>query len=128
MLELKPNSPELAAEIDMKETKINGTDAKIVFLNGSYIKVVTASDSSRGNRANVLILDEFRLISKDVIDTILRKFLTQRRMPKYEELTKAERRAEYDKEKEHDRVPELCVLLRPLELYKVPGYIQGHAG
>ena len=99
MLELKPNSPELAAEIDMKETKINGTDAKIVFLNGSYIKVVTASDSSRGNRANVLILDEFRLISKDVIDTILRKFLTQRRMPKYEELTKAERRAEYDKEK-----------------------------
>ena len=94
MLELKPNSPELAAEIDMKETKINGTDAKIVFLNGSYIKVVTASDSSRGNRANVLILDEFRLISKDVIDTILRKFLTQRRMPKYEELTKAERRAE----------------------------------
>lgn len=99
MLELKPNSLELAAEIDMKETKINGTDAKIVFLNGSYIKVVTASDSSRGNRANVLILDEFRLISKDVIDTILRKFLTQRRMPKYEELTKAERRAEYDKEK-----------------------------
>ena len=99
MLELKPNSPELAAEIDMKETKVNGTDAKIVFLNGSYIKVVTASDSSRGNRANVLILDEFRLISKDVIDTILRKFLTQRRMPKYEDLTKAERRVEYDKEK-----------------------------
>lgn len=97
MLELKPNSPELAAEIE--EAKINGTDAKIVFRNGSYIKVVTASDSSRGNRATVLILDEFRLISKDVIDTILRKFLTQRRMPKYEELSKAERRAEYDKDK-----------------------------
>lgn len=51
------------------------------------------------NRATVLILDEFRLIAKDVIDTILKKFLTQRRMPKYSELTKAERRAEYDKEK-----------------------------
>lgn len=99
LLELKQNSPELVAEIDDKQSKINGTDAKIVFHNGSYIKVVTASDSSRGNRANVLILDEFRLISKDVIDTILRKFLTQRRMPKYEELTEAERRAEYDKEK-----------------------------
>lgn len=97
MLELKPNSPELAAEIE--EAKINGTDAKIVFKNGSYIKVVTAGDSSRGNRATVLILDEFRLISKDVIDTILRKFLTQRRMPRYEELTKLERRAEYDKDK-----------------------------
>lgn len=97
MLELKPNSPELAAEIE--DAKINGTDAKIIFKNGSYIKVVTAGDSARGNRATVLILDEFRLISKDVIDTILRKFLTQRRMPKYEELSKAERNIEYDKDK-----------------------------
>ena len=99
MLELKPNSPELAAEIDEKETKINGTNAQIVFKNSSYIKVVTASDSSRGNRANLLLLDEFRLISKDVIDTILRKFLTQRRMPRYAELTKEERKVEYAKEK-----------------------------
>ena len=48
MLELKPNSPELAAEIDEKQTKINGTNAQIVFKNSSYIKVVTASDSARG--------------------------------------------------------------------------------
>lgn len=99
ILELKPNSPELAAEIDDKETKINGTNAQIVFKNSSYIKVVTASDSARGNRANLLLLDEFRMISKDVIDTILRKFLTQKRMPRYEELTKEERKAEYAKEK-----------------------------
>lgn len=99
ILELKPNSPELAAEIDEKETKINGTNAQIVFKNSSYIKVVTASDSSRGNRANLLLLDEFRMISKDVIDTILRKFLTQRRMPKYDSLTPEERKAEYAKEK-----------------------------
>lgn len=99
MLELKPNSPELAAEIDEKQTKINGTNAQIVFKNSSYIKVVTASDSARGNRANLLLLDEFRMIAKDVIDTILRKFLTQRRMPRYEELTKEERKIEYAKEK-----------------------------
>lgn len=99
ILELKPNSPELAAEIDEKETKINGTNAQIVFKNSSYIKVVTASDTARGNRATLLLLDEFRMISKDVIDTILRKFLTQRRMPKYAELTKSQRLAEYDKEK-----------------------------
>lgn len=48
MLELKPNSPELAAEIDEKQSKINGTNAQIVFKNSSYIKVVTASDSARG--------------------------------------------------------------------------------
>lgn len=99
MLELKPNSPELAAEIDEKETTINGTKAQIVFKNTSYIKVVTAADSARGNRANLLLLDEFRMISKDVIDTILRKFLTQRRMPRYENLTPAERKDEYSKEK-----------------------------
>lgn len=99
LLELKPNSPELAAEIDEKQSKVNGTNAQIVFKNSSYIKVVTASDSARGNRANLLLLDEFRMIAKDVIDTILRKFLTLKRMPRYEELTKEERKAEYAKEK-----------------------------
>ena len=97
--ELKPASAELRAEINEKESKINGTNACIVFFNTSVIKVVTASDTARGNRANVLLLDEFRLISKDTIDTILRKFLTLRRMPDYIELTDAERKAEYDKEK-----------------------------
>lgn len=99
LLELKPNSPELAAEIDEKNSSSSNTKAQIVFKNGSYIKVVTASDSSRGNRANILLLDEFRMIAKDTIDTILRKFLTQRRMPNYEELTKEEKLAEYSKEK-----------------------------
>ena len=99
LLELRPISPELASEIDEKQTKKNGTDCQIVFKNTSVIKVVTASDSARGNRANVLILDEFRMISKDIVDTILRKFLTLRRMPKYSELTKEERLAEYGKER-----------------------------
>lgn len=49
MLELKPNSRELAAEIDDKQTRINGANAQLVFKNSSYIKVVTASDSARGN-------------------------------------------------------------------------------
>lgn len=99
ILELKPISAELRAEFDEKETRINGTNAQIVFKNTSVIKVVTASDSSRGNRCNVLLLDEYRLISKDVIDTVLRKFLTLRRMPRYDELSDLERKREYDREK-----------------------------
>lgn len=99
MLELIPISPELRAEIDDKKSKMNGTQAQIVFLNTSVIKVVTASDTARGNRCNVLLLDEYRLISKDVVDTVLRKFLTLRRMPRYEELTEQERQKEYNKEK-----------------------------
>lgn len=99
MYELKPISPELCAEIDEKQSKVNGTNAQIVFFNTSVIKVVTASDSARGNRCNVLLLDEYRLISKDTIDTVLRKFLTLRRMPRYTELSDAERKREYSKEK-----------------------------
>ena len=47
VLELKPNSPLLAAEIDDKQTRINGTNAQIIFKNGSFIKVVTAGDTAR---------------------------------------------------------------------------------
>ena len=97
-LDLRPRSPELCAEIDEKETKINTATAIMQFKNTSVIKVVTASDSARGNRANVLLLDEFRLMSKETIDTVLKKFLTQQRMPDYEELTDEERAREYDKE------------------------------
>lgn len=97
-LELMKESPELKSEIDDKQTTINGTKAQIVFHNGSSIKVVTASDSARGNRCNVLLLDEYRLINKDTIDTIMRKFLTLRRMPVYEELTQEQRLEEYSKE------------------------------
>lgn len=99
MLELKPGSRELAAEIDEKQTKINGTNAQIVFKNGSYIKVVTASDSARGNRANILLIDEFRMVNKDTIDTVLRKFLTQKRRPAYSRLSKQDAKAERAKEK-----------------------------
>ena len=49
--ELIPNSPELALEIS--DIKMNGTNAYIEFKNTSYIKVVTAAESGRGNRANI---------------------------------------------------------------------------
>ena len=97
--ELVPRSPELNMEISWKDTKINGTNAIIQFKNSSVIKVVTAGDSARGNRCNVLLLDEFRLISKDTIDTVLRKFLTLTRQPKYASLSKQEKKMEWRKEK-----------------------------
>lgn len=97
--ELKPKSPELCAEIDDKETRINGNDAQISFKNTSIIKVVTANDNARGNRCNVLLLDEYRLIQKDTIDTVLKNFLNYRRMPQYNQLSEEERNREYDKEK-----------------------------
>ena len=112
-IELVPLSPELNAEIDWKKTRINNSQGIIVFKNGSYIKVVTAGESARGNRAHILILDEFRLISKDTIDTILRKFLSSPRTPVYTELGKEERRAEKAKELKQT-------------LYFSSGYYQDH--
>ena len=53
MYELKPLSAELRLEIDEKQSRVNGTEAKIVFKNSSVIKVVTASDTARGKIAHV---------------------------------------------------------------------------
>lgn len=94
--ELKPRSPALALEIE--EVKTNGTNQFITFKNTSFIKVVTAGESARGNRGNILIVDEYRLVPKQTVDDILSKMLTNPRMPDYEDLTEEERRKEYDKE------------------------------
>ena len=62
---------------------IGANNAQIDFVNGSWIKVVTASDNARGNRANILIIDEFRMVKLDVIKTVLKRFLTAARQPGY---------------------------------------------
>lgn len=81
--EIIPKSNELKCELRGGDIKISSSEAIALFRNGSYIKVVTSSDSSRGNRANILVLDEFRMIDKDTIDTVLTKFLTAIRQPGY---------------------------------------------
>ena len=78
---IMPNAPNLRLEIDMWQ--INQSGAFIKFKNTSMIEVVTAGDSGRGARANILICDEFRILSLEVITTILRKFLTAPRHPGY---------------------------------------------
>lgn len=80
---LMPKSSNLRDEIS--DYKLNQADAYVEFFNGSVIKVVTASDSARSSRANILVCDEFRLVPKDIIQTVLRKFLTAPRQPGYME-------------------------------------------
>ena len=76
---LVPKSQNLKMEI--LKILMNQSDAYVTFKNGSTIKVVTASDSARHNRATILIVDEFRMVDKKTIDTVLRKFLTSPRKP-----------------------------------------------
>ena len=64
-------------------TAVGNNKAVIEFANGSWIRVVTASDSGRGARANILIVDEFRMVDLDTINTVLRRFLTAPRQPNY---------------------------------------------
>lgn len=76
---LMPQSENLCAEI--KEVVDNQTKCYVEFWNTSKITVVASNDNSRGYRANILVLDEFRMISKDIIDIVLHKFLATPRQP-----------------------------------------------
>lgn len=74
-------SANLRSEISDISTSING--AHVDFRNGSWIKVVSASDSSRHNRATIVVVDEFRMVDLTTINTVLKKFLTAPRSPNY---------------------------------------------
>lgn len=79
--DLRKNSPLLQREIANLRISIN--DSNIEFHNGSWIRTVASNDGARGNRSNLLIVDEYRLVDIDIINTVLRKFQTAPRQPKY---------------------------------------------
>lgn len=66
---------------EIKEIKCNGQEAKVIFHNGSTIEAVVSGEQSRGYRCNILIIDEFRLVSKEITDRIMRPFLNVNRQP-----------------------------------------------
>lgn len=79
--ELMIKSPNLRREI--KEIKTGINDSQITFHNGSTVVAVVSGESARGHRANILIIDESRLVKKEIYDSILRPMLTVTRLPKY---------------------------------------------
>lgn len=68
---------------EISDIKVSLNDASCEFKNGSWIKIVTANDNARSKRANIIVVDEYRMVSKSVIDTVLRRFLTAPRQPAY---------------------------------------------
>lgn len=89
-------SPMLCSEIE--KCNIGQNDATISFHNTSWIKTRTSSENSRSARANIIIIDEFRMVDESVVNTVLRKFLTSPRQPKY--LEKPEYRHLQERNKE----------------------------
>lgn len=77
--EILPRSPLLQDEIDTIRDAQN--EIEVVFKNTSSIVVVTADDRARGYRATILIYEEFRMIKKDIIDSVLSPFLFARQVP-----------------------------------------------
>lgn len=81
ILDLKNNSPNLAREID--EIKTGANDARVTFRNGSWIRCVAANQGARSKRANIVVVDEYRMVPKEIVDGVIRKFMTAPRQPKY---------------------------------------------
>lgn len=79
--ELMPKSAFLRNEIS--SIYVNQNKGEIYFRNHSWIKTRTSSDNSRSARANCIIIDEFRMVDKTILDTVLRKFLSSPRHPAY---------------------------------------------
>lgn len=78
---IKNNSTNVAREVAEFKTSVN--ECYVAFKNGSKITAVTSGESARGYRANILIIDEFRLLTKTTVDQILRPFLNVNRTPPY---------------------------------------------
>lgn len=84
IVSLYNNHEAVRAEIgDRRNIKTGANDVEVTFLNGSKISAQTSSDNSRGLRCNILIMDEFRLIKKEIIDEVLKPMLNVVRQPPY---------------------------------------------
>lgn len=104
--ELIPNSPNLEREIKTIRTGVNETE--VVFHNGSSIIVVPANENARGFRGTVNIYEEFRMIKKEVVDSVLSPFLIVRQPP-------------YLKNPKYSHLKE-----EPIEIYISSAYFKAH--
>ena len=87
--ELMGMSPMLRREIESIHDTVN--DASVKFRNNSLITVVVANENSRGNRSNISIRDEFRMLDKKIDDSVITpmQFVRQpeyMKLPEYEHL------------------------------------------
>lgn len=94
--ELMKNSPILCSEIE--KCNIGTNDAIIIFKNGSWITTTTSTDNARSARANIIVVDEFRMVDETILNLVLRKFLTSPRQPGYLNKPEYENMQERNKE------------------------------
>lgn len=88
--------PNIAREI--KNIRTSNNDVRVTFQNGSSIEAVTSTEFSRGYRAHILLLDEFRLIPRDIYRQVLQPFLNIQRRPPFTKKPEYEHLVEENKE------------------------------
>lgn len=79
--ELMPMSWAIRAEVF--EAKIGQNEAAIYFKNHSWIKACVSTQNARGLRANIIFVDEFRIVNENILNMVIKKFLSNPRHPKY---------------------------------------------
>ena len=82
---LRNTYPNVAREIEHITSNANTYEA--IFHNGSSIRVVPSSDSARGSRASYIILEESRLVPKQILEQVIKPIL-EVRTPPFRLLTK----------------------------------------
>jgi len=65
-------------EREIRNITRNANTAECIFHCGSVIRAVPSSENARGNRANYLIVEESRLVNKEILDQVLKPFLYSR--------------------------------------------------
>lgn len=76
------NYPAVRFEIgNPKHIQVSMNDTSVTFPNGSKIAAATSNDNSRGLRCNILIVDEFRMVKKEIVDKVLKPMLNVDRQP-----------------------------------------------
>lgn len=84
--DLLPKSAMLRTEIAHNGLRVSSNNPECLFENGSKIMVVTSNDNARSARAHVILVDEFRMVKLEVINKVLRKFLSTPRQAPFMEL------------------------------------------
>lgn len=89
---LRTTYPNVAREIEDIVTNSNINVA--TFHNGSTIRTLPSSDSARGARANYILIEESRLVPKQILEQVIKPFLEVRTPP-------------YRLKAEYENIPEL---------------------
>lgn len=74
-------SPLLRNEIE--KSSVGQNDCSVYFKSGGWIQVRVAAESSRGAHCQILIIDESRMVTQHIRDTVLIPMLASPRSPKY---------------------------------------------